>query len=421
MFCVVAFPAFAAGANKKAASPSEDRQATTSAPAPGLEMMDVTFTSTPSGANIYLETMAVGRTPVTLKLRAGEYRIAMELNGYERWSENITVQPTHANVVKAELRHKSQPPVEQRSLRTSQSGPVGIPGCQIDRPFVNQRPGRDYSKPSSRLIGRWASTDPLSAAIRCQYFGPIDPLTKTGVYIHYSLFNLEAMEKKAPLGSWPWERSERTYQVLREVPDGNEIELRVFFPNGKEETESHSIDCYGINDTKNLARLQLSGRPYELTDVSSYVDDRNLVCPEENERWMAEDLASKSAEGLARMAKALASGKDQQQPATSAMKNANPSVKDWAIVDVDSRVTERNSTWWRYAWKLTLRNDAREPHLFEGQIEFQDADGFIIDTSSARDMIVPANGEKVFTGSALITAPVADNVKRTNAKVAKVR
>src|SRR5260370_32681625 len=93
--------------------------------------------------------------------------------------------------------------------------------------------------------------------------------------------------------------------------------------------------------------------------------------------------------------------------------------KNWSIVSVESRVTESNDVWWRDAWKLTLRNDADEPQLFEATIEFQDADGFIIDTSYARNLVVRPKEESVFTGFALIRTEVAPKVAKTYAKVVR--
>jgi hypothetical protein len=98
-----------------------------------------------------------------------------------------------------------------------------------------------------------------------------------------------------------------------------------------------------------------------------------------------------------------------------------PSEKDWRIASVDTRVTESNNVWSKYAWKLTLRNDSDQPQVFRGTIEFQDSDGFIVDTGNANDMLVPAKSEQVFTGYALIRAEVAGKVARTVAKIGKGR
>jgi hypothetical protein len=97
--------------------------------------------------------------------------------------------------------------------------------------------------------------------------------------------------------------------------------------------------------------------------------------------------------------------------------SSSPAAKDWEIVAVGTRVTESNSVWSKYAWKLTIRNNSDRPQLFTGTIEFQDADGFIVDTSAARHMAVPARSEDVFTGYTLVRAEVAGKIARTVAKI----
>lgn len=91
--------------------------------------------------------------------------------------------------------------------------------------------------------------------------------------------------------------------------------------------------------------------------------------------------------------------------------------RDWGIVSVDSRVTESNNVWSKYAWKLTLRNESDQPQAFLGTIEFQDSDGFIVDTGNANGMLVPAKSEQVFTGYTLIPAEAAGKVAQTVAKI----
>lgn len=91
--------------------------------------------------------------------------------------------------------------------------------------------------------------------------------------------------------------------------------------------------------------------------------------------------------------------------------------KDWEIVSVDSKVTESNDTWWKYAWKLTLRNKGVAPRAFRATIEFQDKDGFIIDTSASDTIVVQPNADDTGTGYALVRMPGARNVARTVAKV----
>lgn len=94
-----------------------------------------------------------------------------------------------------------------------------------------------------------------------------------------------------------------------------------------------------------------------------------------------------------------------------------PQEKQWRIVEIDSKVTESNNSWWRYAWRLTLANDSQQPMVFNATIEFQDADGFVIDQDSANRLVVPPTKEETFTGYTLVRVPGALKVQKTLAKV----
>jgi hypothetical protein len=102
--------------------------------------------------------------------------------------------------------------------------------------------------------------------------------------------------------------------------------------------------------------------------------------------------------------------------ANTSSEAAPPIKKEWRIIEVDSRVTESNNSWWRYAWQLKLANDSQQPMLFDATIEFQDADGFVIDQDTERGLI-PAASEKTFTGYKLVSLPGAAKVAKTLAKV----
>lgn len=113
-----------------------------------------------------------------------------------------------------------------------------------------------------------------------------------------------------------------------------------------------------------------------------------------------------------------------EHPAAPAAAGARPAAapapaeRKWSIVEVDSRVTESNDSWWRYAWKLTLRNDDSSDLAFDATIEFQDGEGFVIDSDRQHGLFVPAGSERTFTGYDLVNVPGASRVARTNAKVA---
>ncbi|MBW1612584.1 MAG: DUF2939 domain-containing protein [Deltaproteobacteria bacterium] len=87
------------------------------------------------------------------------------------------------------------------------------------------------------------------------------------------------------------------------------------------------------------------------------------------------------------------------------------------IINIDTKVTETNNIWWRYAWRLTIRNSGSSPVSLTATIEFQDKDGFIIDKYVEDDLYVHPGKVKTFTGFELIDAKVAKNVSQVSAKV----
>lgn len=93
--------------------------------------------------------------------------------------------------------------------------------------------------------------------------------------------------------------------------------------------------------------------------------------------------------------------------------------RDWELVEIDSKVTESNSSWWKYAWKLTLKSSGTVDRIFQTTIEFQDADGFIVDSDREYDLVLKGGTQKTFTGSTLIRVPGARNVAQTYAKVSE--
>jgi hypothetical protein len=100
---------------------------------------------------------------------------------------------------------------------------------------------------------------------------------------------------------------------------------------------------------------------------------------------------------------------------------ATPQQLDFAVDSIEARITESNDQWSRYAWRLGIRNDANEPHVFQGRVEFQDRDGFIVDTGDAYGMLVPAKSTQVFTGFKLVNAAVVGKVAKVAADVHRTR
>lgn len=105
-----------------------------------------------------------------------------------------------------------------------------------------------------------------------------------------------------------------------------------------------------------------------------------------------------------------------QMPATPQMqKERNDPI--FEIKGIDTRITESNSSWSKFAWKLTIKNLGQRAISVDATIEFQDRDGFVVDDTREYGLVVRPLAEEVFTGYELIDAAVARNVTRINAKV----
>ena len=120
-----------------------------------------------------------------------------------------------------------------------------------------------------------------------------------------------------------------------------------------------------------------------------------------------------SVEGLAASRKPAASSSARKQ------KKAGGSQRGFEIVDIDAKITERNNVWWRFAWKLTLRNRSSAALLLDATIEFHDSDGFVVDEDRQSSLVLSARETKTFTGYDLINAETALNVSRFSAKVSR--
>lgn len=92
---------------------------------------------------------------------------------------------------------------------------------------------------------------------------------------------------------------------------------------------------------------------------------------------------------------------------------------DWEIVSVASRPGESNSSWTRFAWKLTMRNKSSYPQKFDATIEFRDGEGFPVDSDNEYNLVIPAGAQETFTGEKLINASQVGRIATTAAKVKK--
>jgi hypothetical protein len=69
-----------------------------------------------------------------------------------------------------------------------------------------------------------------------------------------------------------------------------------------------------------------------------------------------------------------------------------------------------NNAFWRFAWQLTFYNPNRETLVFDAEIHWIDADGFVIKTDRQYKLSVGGSSTESFRGSTLIDVDVAPNV-----------
>lgn len=91
--------------------------------------------------------------------------------------------------------------------------------------------------------------------------------------------------------------------------------------------------------------------------------------------------------------------------------------ENWEIIDITTKITEQNSVYWQFAWRLTVKNNLVRTIKLSGKIEFQDAEGFIVDTDGLYSIIVPANSSKTFTGVAMVSTSIAPKIAGTVVKL----
>ncbi|WP_394389215.1 hypothetical protein [Shewanella woodyi] len=101
----------------------------------------------------------------------------------------------------------------------------------------------------------------------------------------------------------------------------------------------------------------------------------------------------------------------------SALSAKEPESRQWKIVSIDAKVTEKNSSWWRFSWKLEIQNNEDNPLAFSGKVEFLDSDGFVVDEDTVNRIVVSSGESKMFTGYALVTTSTARTVNSTSARV----
>ncbi len=82
------------GVTTKVAKDSEEGKAAEAAPAkeaPAQEAIGtINLTSTPDGADVFVDDQFYGNSPVTLKLKPGKHTVRVKMSGYQDWSRDVS-------------------------------------------------------------------------------------------------------------------------------------------------------------------------------------------------------------------------------------------------------------------------------------------------------------------------------------------
>ena len=84
------------------------------------------------------------------------------------------------------------------------------------------------------------------------------------------------------------------------------------------------------------------------------------------------------------------------------------------VLNVTAKPTEQNDIWWRYGYRLTVRNNGMDNDRQYFEIQFLDAEGYVIDTKPEVSVIKPGATE-IITGEALVNLPGAARVAKLKA------
>jgi hypothetical protein len=106
-----------------------------------------------------------------------------------------------------------------------------------------------------------------------------------------------------------------------------------------------------------------------------------------------------------------ASGADSNRPLPF-----NPIDEDTGlqVLEASAKATERNRSWWRFGWVVSIENHSSEERDFSLQLQFMDKDGFVVDEDTEQRLTLAPYESRTFRESALINAGVAPHVASVN-------
>lgn len=87
------------------------------------------------------------------------------------------------------------------------------------------------------------------------------------------------------------------------------------------------------------------------------------------------------------------------------------------ILSVSTKVVEKNSVWWKYSWVFSVKNHTDRDMVVNADLNWQDKEGFVVESSTEYGLSIPANSEQTFSDYKLINTQIAPTVNGIIAKI----
>jgi hypothetical protein len=91
------------------------------------------------------------------------------------------------------------------------------------------------------------------------------------------------------------------------------------------------------------------------------------------------------------------------------------------VTNVEYKITEKNSVWWRFSWKINVWNRGADGARFNAVVNFLEQQDFIVDRDYSPPFFIAAGNSDTFSGSRLINISIAPKVARARAEVRPIR
>jgi TPR repeat protein len=89
-----------------------------------------------------------------------------------------------------------------------------------------------------------------------------------------------------------------------------------------------------------------------------------------------------------------------------------PTYDVWSIT---AKPTEQNDVWWRFGYRLTVQNKGLDTEKQRFEIQFLDAQGYVIDTATTDQIAIKPGTTEIITGETLVNLPGAAQVSKLKA------